>query len=255
VALNSLSQSEQGFLLQVEGGRVDHAAHANDAAGLLWDQLAFDEAIEAVLRFAEEHPETLVVMTSDHGNANPGLIGMGTEYRESTQCFERLTGIKASFSTISPRLIGPVEYTMSTAEKVERGPVPTPERIQEVAEQFLGMTLTADEVDVLRKVAAGTRGLAVNRQLDSTLGILGQVLGSHTGVFFTGTSHTSDYTLVTALGPGAERFAGFLRNTEVFPALMSLMDSQFRNPTMDQEKAKQYKEAAGLLRRARPDWA
>jgi Alkaline phosphatase len=45
-ALEILGDAPNGFLLQVEGGRVDHAAHANDAAGIMWDQLAFDDAIE-----------------------------------------------------------------------------------------------------------------------------------------------------------------------------------------------------------------
>lgn len=254
VALDSLSQAPHGFLLQVEGGRVDHAAHANDAAGMLWDQLAFDEAIETVLRFAEKHPETLVVMTSDHGNSNPGLIGMGAEYVESTKCFERLTRIKASFTAVSPKLAVSAEYSMNAKESVQRGTSPSAGRVQEIAEQAFGFTLTPDEIDVLRKSAEGTRRLTVNRQLDSAVGILGQVVGSHTGVFFTGTSHTSDYTLVTALGPGADRFAGFIRNTEVFPALTSLMDSQFRNPSMDQEKARQF-QSAQVIRRRRPDWA
>ncbi len=254
-ALDSLSQSSNGFLLQVEGGRVDHAAHANDAAGMLWDQVAFDEAIETVLRFAETNPDTLVVMTSDHGNSNPGLIGMGTEYRESNACFERLTRVKASFSAVSPKLAGPVEYSMTAAGKVERKEAPPAARIQEIAEQTFGFTLAPGEVEALRRCARGDRGLTVNRQLDSAAGLLGQVVGSHTGIFWTGTSHTSDYTLVTALGPGAGRFAGFIRNTEVFPALTSLMDAQFRNPSMDQDKAKQYREAASLMRRARPDWA
>jgi alkaline phosphatase len=254
-ALDSLSQCAQGFLLQVEGGRVDHAAHANDAAGLLWDQLAFDDAIETVLRFAERRPDTLVVVTSDHGNSNPGLIGMGVEYRLSNQCFDRLTQIKASFAAVSPKLAGSAEYSMSAAEKARGGQAPGAARVQEIAEQTFGFTLTPDEVDVLRKCAEGTRRLSVNRQLDSAAGILGQVVGSHTGVFWTGTSHTSDYTLVTALGPGAGHFAGFIRNTEVFPALTALMEAKFRNPSMDQDKAKQYREAAGLARRMRPDWA
>jgi alkaline phosphatase len=255
VALDSLAQGPQGFLLQIEGARVDHAAHANDAASMLWDQLAFDDAIETVLRFSARNPETLVVMTSDHGNANPGLVGMGAEYRDSNTCFDRLTRVKASFNAISPRLAGAVEYTMKTPEPAQRGPVPTAERIQEIAEQYFGFTFTADEVDLLRKVAGGARKLDANRQMDSASGILGQVVGNHTGIQWTGSSHTSDYTLVTALGPGAAHFAGFIRNTEVFPALVGLMDSNFRNASMEPEKAKQFKEAAGLLRPQRPHWA
>jgi alkaline phosphatase len=36
-ALRTLEQSKDGFLLQVEGARIDHAAHTNDAAALQWE--------------------------------------------------------------------------------------------------------------------------------------------------------------------------------------------------------------------------
>ena len=84
IALGSLSQSSEGFLLQIEGARVDHAAHNNDAAALLWDQIAFDDAIQTVLRFAGKHPDTLIVITSDHGNSNPGMNSMSSKYGEPT---------------------------------------------------------------------------------------------------------------------------------------------------------------------------
>ena len=64
------------FLLQVEGARVDHAAHLNDIAGLLGDQLAFDDALAAMLAMIAGRDDILIVVTSDHGNANPGLNGM-----------------------------------------------------------------------------------------------------------------------------------------------------------------------------------
>ena len=35
---------------------------------------AFDEAIGTVLEFAEKDRNTLVIITTDHGNANPGLF-------------------------------------------------------------------------------------------------------------------------------------------------------------------------------------
>jgi alkaline phosphatase len=41
----------------VEGGRIDHAAHVNDAATVINDTLAFDEAIKEAYEFYQEHPE------------------------------------------------------------------------------------------------------------------------------------------------------------------------------------------------------
>jgi alkaline phosphatase len=254
-ALGILEKQNKPFLIQIEGARVDHAAHANDAAGLLWDQIAFDEAIETVLRFAEGRPDTLVVITSDHGNSNPGLVGMGLEYSQSNACFERLAGIQASFNAISPRLAGTAEYSMNPQQQAGvAGGAPSTARIQELAEQYFGFRFTPEEAEILRRCASGERKLCVNRQLDSAVGILGQVVGNHTGIHWTGTTHTSDYTLVTALGPGADRFSGFIRNTSVFTALTDLAEIRFRNPSMDPERARQFRETA-FAPRLRPDWA
>lgn len=73
-AINHLKDHPEGFVLQVEGGKVDWAAHANDISALIHDQLAFDEAVKTAVDFAEKDGNTLVVITTDHGNANPGTI-------------------------------------------------------------------------------------------------------------------------------------------------------------------------------------
>ncbi|MGL5020283.1 MAG: alkaline phosphatase, partial [Luteolibacter sp.] len=48
-ALTRFLSGDKPFLLQVEGARIDHAAHLNDIGALLHDQLAFDDAVAAVL--------------------------------------------------------------------------------------------------------------------------------------------------------------------------------------------------------------
>ena len=74
VAIDQMKDHQEGFVLQIEAGKVDWAAHANDIAGLIHDQLAFDEAIKVAMDFAEKDQNTLVIITTDHGNANPGNI-------------------------------------------------------------------------------------------------------------------------------------------------------------------------------------
>ncbi len=71
-AIDQMKDHENGFVLLIEAGKVDWAAHANDIAALIHDQLAFDEAVKTAIDFAEKDKETLVIITTDHGNANPG---------------------------------------------------------------------------------------------------------------------------------------------------------------------------------------
>ncbi|MDB6171159.1 MAG: hypothetical protein JWL59_470 [Chthoniobacteraceae bacterium] len=103
VALAILEQSEK-FILQIEGARIDHAAHNSDAAAALHDQIALDEAIDVCLAFQAKNPETLIVITTDHANSNLGLTGMGGGYRTSSQRFSTLSEIKMSFPEILKRL-------------------------------------------------------------------------------------------------------------------------------------------------------
>ena len=238
-ALDRLSTSPAGFLLQIEGGRVDHAAHNNDAAALLWEQIAFDDALGAVLRFCEKHPETLLVLTTDHGNSNPGLNGTGAEYADSNSSFEWLLQARCSYTAVTPLL----------------GTAPTVDHVQGTIRAAFGFDPSPDETAWLRKITANTKGVGISKQLDKTVGVLGQVLGNHTGVGWTGTSHTSDYTLLLALGPGSSRFHGFMKNIDAFPILCELMGVRHRNPWMPAEKAREYRKAATAVRTTETHWA
>ncbi|MEO7317686.1 MAG: alkaline phosphatase, partial [Chthoniobacteraceae bacterium] len=97
-------QRKDNFILQVEGARIDHAAHNSDAAAAILDQIALDEAIEVCLEFQRTHPDTLVVVTTDHANSNLGLNGMGGGYRNSSQRFATLVDVKMSFPEILKRI-------------------------------------------------------------------------------------------------------------------------------------------------------
>ncbi len=251
-ALTCLEESPNGFLLQIEGARIDHAAHANDAAAMLWDQLSFDDAIEVVEGFCRRHPDTLVVITSDHGNSNPGLVGMGKEYEFSNDCFATLAKARYSYSTLSRELGSATDYKGLTIE-TKASAAPRTEFVKRVLADAMGLNVTDEEAKVVQLAVARGRLLSVNKQLDNLPGILGQVLGNHTGIGWNATTHTSDYTVSTAFGPGAEQFTGLVRNTDVFVKLTRLMGIDFKNPSMDSQAAKRF--AAFAPRRERPDWA
>ena len=253
-ALDRLAPSPNGFLLQIEGGRVDHAAHNNDAAALLWEQLAFDDALGVVLRFAEKHPDTLVVLTTDHGNANPGLNGTGTEYVDSDTSFERLLNARSSYTLVTPRLGVKADYTMTAAEAAVPKPKPSVDQVKETIRAAFGFDPSAAETEWLRSIASTSKGVAISKQVDKMVGVLGQVLGNHTGVGWTGTSHTSDYTLLLALGPGSHRFHGFMKNTDAFPILCDMMDIRHRNPAMSPERAREFRKVAAVSHRADTHW-
>ena len=70
-ALAFLGQKENGFFLMVEGGAVDWACHRNNLPRMIEEQIAFDRSVEAVAAWVEANSswdETLVIVTTDHGN-------------------------------------------------------------------------------------------------------------------------------------------------------------------------------------------
>lgn len=77
VSLAVLDQQPEGFFLMVEGGQIDWAAHDNDAGRLLHEMIRFDEAIEAVLEWAEGRDDTVVVVTADHETGGFGFSYSG----------------------------------------------------------------------------------------------------------------------------------------------------------------------------------
>ena len=229
-ALDTLGRGGSRFLLQVEGGRVDHAAHQNDAAAMLWEQLDFDDALGVVLDHAEEHPDTLVVVTTDHGTSNPGLCGMGSLYSQSTLCLERIAAVTASFYTIDQRL-----------KKLAEGDgAPSRDAVVEVVRGATGIELTATESGAVQRAAAGNHSTVLNSQYRNFQGVLGQVLANHNGIGWTGETHTADYVMITACGPGSELFRGLLPNTDVFDHLTKLMGISYRNPAMKSKQAEKY---------------
>lgn len=201
-ALTRFLSDSKPFLLQVEGARIDHAAHLNDIGGLLGDQLAFDDALGAVLAMTADHPDVLVVVTSDHGNANPALNGMGSGYTETTQRFARTARLKGSHEKI-----------FGEWNRTKNGDAA---KLTALVRNHLDFDLKADESAALLEILRKRDVLEWNHQLDKPEGLLGQFAGNHTGIGWTGTTHTADPTLVTAFGPQASRFAGIVVNTEVF---------------------------------------
>ncbi len=66
-AIELLSGNRDGYFLMVEGGRIDHAHHAGNAARALTDTQAFAEAVRVASEMTNEK-DTLIVVTADHGH-------------------------------------------------------------------------------------------------------------------------------------------------------------------------------------------
>ncbi len=200
-ALKSLGAAKNGFVLQVEGGRVDHAAHANDPAAILHELLEFDACIPIALEYLESHPDTLLVITTDHGTGGCQLNGMGDAYAESGPALDRINQIKYSFEWLQERFMrsgvfSPVVFKMATGiELSEKQSAKIQQAINQRVE-YLSNTMTD----------------AVSREL-----------WSMTAIGWTSQNHTSECVDLLAFGAGAQSVPPFLKNNEMFGLMVDAL--------------------------------
>lgn len=193
-ALQSLSHASNGFVLQVEAGRVDHAGHANDPIAILHEQLEFDSCIPVAIEFIKQHPDTLLIITTDHGTGGCQLNGWGEMYSETMDALQRINGIKTSLSGV--------------ASELRRHSTFKPELFK----RLTGLTLTAKQQKQLSE-------LITKKPTASTSAIVNQlreIWFESTAVGWTSHNHTSEHVPLMATGPGAAAIPALINNNELF---------------------------------------
>lgn len=207
-ALDILVRAPGGFALMIEGGRVDHGGHDNDAGALLFNQLAFDEALAIAAGFARSRTDTLVVITTDHATANPGLTFYTSR---GAKAFERCRHLKRSFEWIRATLNA--EASMDARRR----------RLGPIVEEATGIGLSEDELALVARSIDGQRIDPFFAANGSFL-VLGSVLANHLGVAFASPEHTADFVEVTASGPGSEALPPMIPITALHGLVVDALD-------------------------------
>ncbi|MAD67478.1 MAG: alkaline phosphatase [Porticoccaceae bacterium] len=69
-ALDRLTdEDERDFFLMVESASIDKQSHQRKACGSIGELKQLDESLAVAIKFAESHPDTLILVTADHGQA------------------------------------------------------------------------------------------------------------------------------------------------------------------------------------------
>ena len=79
-----LNQNSKGFFLMVEGSQLDDYGHSNDLNLLMQETHDFDRTVGAVMKWAAQDGETLVVVTADHETGGLTLVGGDLQKGEIT---------------------------------------------------------------------------------------------------------------------------------------------------------------------------
>ena len=184
-AIEVLNRDSDGFFLMVEGGAIDWVSHNKDAAGTVGETLAFDQAVQVALDFANANGETLLVVTADH---ETGGLTLGNQMNLAF-----LGGITATTDFIW----GLVKSEMMDAE--------------EAMEAFAGIGDTWPALTNQEKNAIDSFGeMGISDVLSARVGVSWNGIGMDEG------DHTLTMVPVFAVGPGSELFdASGFDNTDV----------------------------------------
>jgi alkaline phosphatase len=237
-ALSVLSKNPNGFVLMVEGASIDKQAHNMDTDRWILETIEFDKAVARCRTFAEQNPDTLVVVTADHECAGINIIGSS---RVNAATLASQAANPSYITNVFPNTVGGVATKYTNVISTLRTNVGTydlagfpvypvandgyPSTMDPDFKMLVGYAASADRFEdyvsnpyplqdsqqPAVKVAPlnGYPKEPVNRDVAGGTFITGQVNDS-TAV------HTASDIPVSAFGRGAAAFTGVMDNTDVF---------------------------------------
>lgn len=206
-----LTKYDNGFFMMVEGGRIDHACHANDAAGAINDALAFDEALGKAYEFYNKYPnETLIVVVGDHETGGMGL-GFAKNYFLK---LDELTDIKASVDDVlTKKYDGDREaYFSYIAEYFGLDDLTEKEKAEIVKAMDIADSEEEYDVAVYGPSYYGPVAVATTH-----------IISARANLEWTTFAHSATSIPMSAIGVGAENFGGYKDNTEIAKAMANLL--------------------------------
>ena len=208
-AIEVLSRNPNGFVLMVEAGLIDKFNHPMDWERSVYDTIMLSNAVQVARDFAAKHDDTLIIVTPDHTHG-ASIVGTvddskpGSDLREKVGVYE-----EAGFPN----------YPKANAQGY-------PERVDVSRRLYMTYANTPDYYETFGPKMEGTFVPAIRngdemianpayKDVPGALLRVGNLPRKGARAADQGT-HTADDGLVSAMGPGSERFAGFIDNTEVF---------------------------------------
>lgn len=189
-ALDILSKDKDGFVMMIEGGRIDHAGHANDLPTMVQETLDFDAAFKTAIEFAKKDGNTSVVVTADHETGGLSL-SRDNIYELNMDLWDKQKHSSESLA--------------KTLEEAQ-----TPEDIRKIVQENTWITDLSDEE--VQQIMAGD-GSSYKRE-----GAYNAVISKRLLVGWSGHGHSAVDVGVWAYGPIADKVKGQVDNTQIAKA-------------------------------------
>ena len=223
--------NDKGFFLMCEGGKIDWACHANDAASTIHDTLALADAVQVAIDFARTHAdETLILVTGDHETGGLTIGFAGTNY---DTYISLLDSQKISYAKFDSDYVKgykeaktPFETVLSDIEALFGLKVNGDKGDKLVMTDYeLGLLKTAYEKSINEKdtgMVKQAEYVAYGTYEPLTVTIT-HILNNKSGVAFTSYSHTGLPVAMFASGVNAEQFDGYYDNTDIYVKLAGML--------------------------------
>lgn len=216
LAIHTLTTFYKRFIIQIEGGRIDHAAHANDIIAAIDEVIEFDQVIQWVINLVRQRlEEWLVIITVDHGTGGPNLNGQGPEYEENLHCLEYIKKGCFSFEKL---------ITLTQADGISK--------LHELIKLHRGISIGKKRWEQFKDFIEG-KLFPLYDGLKTSFSYLGQLLANYYGVSWTSGEHTAEFVPLIAYGCGADCFANCTRNIDIFRVLMDLLGIEYEPPNYE----------------------
>lgn len=207
-----MKKNAERFFCMIEGGKIDWACHANDAATAFEEVIDFDKAIGIAYDFYRQHPdETLIVVTADHETGGLALGNSNYILRTDLLAHQRLSSYDYSRHLLELRdkMGKDFDYDVVKRDLEEhfgfwRTLQPTPKQEQQLKEAYEKMMKKAD------KKSASLYSTEIE-----LADLAKRILNHHAKIGWSSGLHTNGYVPVFAIGAGAEHFRGRIDNTEI----------------------------------------
>jgi alkaline phosphatase len=220
-ALEILKRNTQGFFLMVEGGQVDWVEHGNDVASVLHEMMEFDQAIGLVKAFAEQNPDTLVVVTADHDTG--GLAIAYSSYQPpapvklpSGETWK--TKYNFADKTIFEKMAKQKKSFLKMVNDSKGDPANLKKEIEEnsvfsITEEQAASILARDTQKVI--IESQDYGVYHWFSADTATNRLGRLFAKEMNTAWAVGTHTHTPVMVFGRGPGSEKLRGLLDNTDL----------------------------------------
>jgi alkaline phosphatase len=210
---------QDGFFMMVEGGKIDLACHAHDAAATVRETMDFDEAVERAVNFMNTRPESaLIVVTGDHETGGMTLASLD---HAQNAVYDTLSLQQGSYSVFERRVAPKKGENLTdyvNAAKKFFGPWITVTPDIERAFKLSAMPAKS------RKAAAANYDKLYSAYDPFTIACMA-FSNSHCGVTWSTFGHTGKKVPVSAAGIKSELFAGEYENAGICDRILSAMDA------------------------------